>query len=661
MQMSNLERIARWLAFSVIFVGFTAYGQEFTPIKKISNDTIRVKWLPSNYFALRQMVNGATVTRIETVSSSNLKTLNYTGGKIWTIAPLKERTDKLDLNDSLESSYAILFDPVLNWASEEAERNFAFGTNVIMNITDPNIQAIMQNIIVDTSFDPAKKYAYKIEVKGVAPAYIFVDPSIETQTQDVKLSLELDAKKTVVCHWNREELMEVSFAYDIYHAITDTTISELLLDNPFFPFTTELYKEGFAEVRHDEPEQGQWHYYKVVGRDAFGVPFYYSDWQSIYVPERIESYPIIDSVESVDSRRIVHAHIESSTRNRVNYVALFRSTDRESGYDMIEVQTYEGDSVLTFESQVDIPTGDAYYYKIGLLGKDDTVYSVPKYYFTLDQEPPSAPSELRITIDSMGVATLNWNAPEDTDLRGFRVFRANQKSEEFVERTTRLNNITEFKDTLSLDNLTSEVYYFVKAVDQNYNQSISSDTILGIKPDTIPPTPAIIKSVSIVNDGIRIEWIGSGSDDANSTVLYRNGIAIRPLDSAYIDTLLTAGSHYEYHLVTYDRSGNKSRSKTIGQKYEPGTRGAIEFSGRVNSDQHRIELKWTAPDKNIYSFKIYKATAGNKLRLWKTIIDASVRKIEDKDIQIGEQYTYSIIYLTEEGIASTPSEIVINY
>lgn len=660
MQMLNLERIVHLLVFSLI--GFSAYGQEFTPIKKVSEDTVRIKWLPSNYFALRQMVSGATVTRIETVSESNLKSLNYSSGKVWTITPLKERVDKLDLNDTLESSYALLFDPVLNWASEEVERNFAFGSNVIMNITDPNIQAVMQNFIVDTEFDPTKKYAYKIEVKGVKPAYIFVDPSIRTTTQDVKLTLNLDQKKTVVCHWNREELMDVSFAYDIYHSITDTTDSALLLENPFFPFTTELYKEGFAEVRDDNPEQGKWHYYKVVGRDAFGVPFYYSDWQSIYVPERIESYPIIDSIQAIDARRIVHADVQSfGKQNRVNFVALFRSNEREFNYEMLEVQTYEGDSVLQFESNLDLPTGDAYYYKVGLFGKDDTVYSVPKYFFTLDQEPPTAPTELNVTIDSMGIATLNWKGPEESDLRGYRVFRGNEKAEEFVERTTRLSLVTEYKDTLALDNLTSEVYYFVKAVDMNYNQSITSDTILALKPDTIPPTPSIIKSVSIANNGIRIEWINSGSEDVDSTVLYRNGVSIRTIDSVYIDSLITPGTHYEYHLVTYDRSGNKSRSKSIGQKYETGSRKAIEFSGRVNSDKHQFELEWTTPDENIYAFKIYKATVGNKLRHWKTIHDDSIRKIEDKDIQIGEEYTYSIIYLTKEGIASEPSEITLNY
>lgn len=661
MQMLNLERTVCLWVFNILLIGFSVHGQEFSPIKKVTDDTIQIKWLPSNYFALRQMVEGATVSRIETTSSTGLKSLNYSNGEIWTIGPLKERVDRLDLNDSLESSYALLFDPVLNWASEEDARNFAFGTNVIMNITDPNVQAVMQNFIVDTSFDPSKTYAYKIEVKGVKPAYIFVDPKEKTLTKDVKLSLELDAKKTVVCHWNRDELMEVSFAYDIFHSVSDTTDSNLLLDNPFFPFTTELHKEGFAEVRHDEPEQGVWHFYKVVGRDAFGVPFYYSDWQSIYVPERLESYPTIDSVKSVDTRRIVHVSIQSSGKNRVNFAALFRSTDRESDYKMIEVQTYSGDSLLTFESKVDKPTGDSYYYKVGLFGKDDTVYSVPKYFFTLDQQPPSAPSRLTVEIDSAGIATINWNAPKDTDLKGYRVFRANQTSEEFIERTTNLRLLTEYKDTLALDNLTSQVYYFVKAVDQNYNQSASSDTVLALKPDTIPPTAAIIKSVRLENKSIRVEWIESGSEDADSTVLFRNSVRVGILDSVYIDTLLTAGSHYLYHLVTYDHAGNKAVSKAIGQKYEPGTREAIELSGIVNAEKHRIELTWTTNDKDIYSFKIYKATAQGKLRLWKTIKDATVNQITDTSVLLGEQYTYSLIYLTSEGIASEPSEITLNY
>ena len=78
---------------------------------------------------------------------------------------------------------------------------------------------------------------------------------------------------------------------------------------------------------------------------------------------------------------------------------------------------------------------DHYYYKLALINKDDSVYSVPRYLFTLDQKPPSH-KNLEEKIDSLGVVTLKWSSPEENDIKGYRVFRANQKREEFIEITS---------------------------------------------------------------------------------------------------------------------------------------------------------------------------------------------------------------------------------
>ena len=184
----------------------------------------------------------------------------------------------------------------------------------------------------------------------------------------------------------------------------------------------------------------------------------------------------------------------------------------------------------------------------------------------MDQTPPQAPTNLKIDIDSNGIVSLDWTAPKDQDIEGYRVFRANQKNEEFAEQTSQLVNGVSFADTLALNNLTSEVYYFVRAVDANFNLGASSDTVRGMKPDTIAPASGLIKSVTINNNALELRFIPSSSTDVREMVLYRNGVALSKVDSIYADTTVVAGEYYKYQLKTMDHSGNVAQSKLIEQK-----------------------------------------------------------------------------------------------
>jgi len=663
MQMLNLARIAHLSVFSCFLLLCGNLSAQSLEVKfKVEKNRISVKWLPSDYETLLALRNGAEVSRIEAGNKENLSNLDYSNGKKWLIAPLDERYNRLDENDLTESSYALLLEPIMVEVSDSAERNFAFGSNVIMNVTDPEVQKVLGNFIEDIDFNPRKQYAYEIRVASIDPVYVYVDANEITVYPEVNVSLYLDQKKTVVCSWNYEELRDYSFAFDIDHAVGKTTNAAPLLENPFMPFhTTDMANTDSTQVRHNDPKKGEWHYYKVTGRDAFGAPKLESDWFSIYVPDRIDAFPIIDSMEVQGTSRIIRGSV-TGARNNVDQISLFRSKQRESGFELLETRDFDGDSVFSFPSEVSVPSGDAYYYKVALLNEDDTVASLPYYFFTLDQEPPAPPSNLNVAIDSNGIATLNWSAPEDTDIRGYRVFRGNQKSEEFVEQTQNLRLETEFMDTLRLDNLSSKVYYYVQTVDNNYNNSAHSDTILALKPDTIAPVPSLIRSVKMTEKGIELRLIPSTSEDVSGTELYRNEKALGSVGDSFLDTTVVAGKFYAYYLKTSDLSGNSSRSKTISQKYEPGIRRELTAEAKVNLGKKCIEITWQLPvNEEVYAVKIYKAKSGNPLRLWKTITDYSKNKIEDNTLYIGEEYVYTVSYITQDGIASVPVRLEVLY
>ena len=190
--------------------------------------------------------------------------------------------------------------------------------------------------------------------------------------------------------------------------------------------------------------------------------------------------------------RVILGSIHSSLKNaNINQIQLLRSKTRDGKYTSVESRDF-ADTTLKFNFTEPI-TGDHFYYKLALINKDDTVFSSPKYLFTLDQNPPAPPTKLAGICDSNGIVKLTWKKPFDKDILGYRVFPvANSTNEEFIEKTTSLSSSPNFVDSLRLDNLTSEVFYTVISVDLNYNQSFKSDTILILKPDTIAPIPCVI-------------------------------------------------------------------------------------------------------------------------------------------------------------------------
>lgn len=661
MQMSNLGRTVRLLVLSALWgtIGTSnTYAQEFQTLSKVTSDTIWLKWLPSDYSALLKMGEGASVSRIEVKSAQNLESLDFTNSKKWEIAPVQERFDRLNPQDSVQDRMATLLDPIVDPLPEEAQ-NFAFGSVIIENVTQPLFQYELGNLIVDTDFEKRKKYAYRIEIKNADPIYAFVDASEKTTFTEPTITLKLDRKKTVVCTWDMASIREEAFAFDIEHAVSNIKNAERLLEEPYLPFKSEFEKnQDDAEIRHDDPERGKMHYYRIIGRDAFGAPSLTSQWEEIYVPNRIEAYAVIDSVSVEGTSRIIHASITEDRFYRNFGIRLERSTMLDQGYESIQDVTIdEGESQFSIATTVAETSGDAFYYRIVLSNEDDTLVSQPYYKFTLDQEAPLAPEGLRIDIDSNGIARLNWLQLEDPGLLGYRVFRGNQKKEEFAERTTELSLETSWVDTLSLDNLTSEVYYYIQGVDANYNQGAHSDTVMGLKPDTIAPVAGLIRKISMVENGVALELIPSSSKDAVSNILYRGNRALGDVGEAYVDTNLVPGKFYSYRVETSDRTGNTSVSKEVSQMYEPGFRAAPEGSIRADFQGNFIEISYKLPALEIYSVQIYRSKKGEPSRRWKTIHDQEQSSIQDRSIRIGETYQYQVKYITSEGIHSLPLEL----
>jgi fibronectin type 3 domain-containing protein len=660
----------KFLLSFVFILPVWIFGQSLNGFTKITKDSVAIKWLPNNFTQYKLLLEGASVYRIEASEGANPATLDFSKGLIKKITSAKERYQTLQESIPEEDKFLTLLSPFYERSNDAEEENFAFGTAVIENVINPKFQFITGNIFVDKSYIQGKSYYYKIVIQNLPALYIFVNTSVTTNHGKIpSFNLSLDQKKTAEVIWDYQAIKKIAFGFNVFHAIDDTSSYSNLLNETYLPFRSDVEKKDkSATIRHEEPAPGHFHFYRIVGLDVFGSPSIYSEWKKIYVPKLIKDWVQIDSVVAKEELRIIQGHVfQNKPTSLIHNISLLRSSDKDSNYVFMETRNYT-DSLPIFRISGK-KSDDHYYYKLIIYNEDDTVYSLPYYFFTLDQKPPQPPTTIIGTVDSTGIVHLSWVAPPDDDIRGYRVFRGNAPDEDFVEQTTMLSTELSFNDTVRLDNLSSEVFYYIRSVDMNYNNSFSSDTVLLLKPDTIPPISAVLYDVIVSDTIFLVKWINSDSKDIQFNLLLRNSAertdtlySWADTSSFFIDSQLIPGQGYSYFIQTFDKSKNSSTTQGIYKFYEPGYRKALSnVKVKVDTKNKGIEFRWKKPDDTVFQYVIYRAKDDEKLLPLKSIENPDNLIFNDSRVSLNTKYRYSIKYINQSGIHSIPVIIEVVY
>ncbi len=139
-----------------------------------------------------------------------------------------------------------------------------------------------------------------------------------------------------------------------------------------------------------------------------------------------------------------------------------------------------------------------------------------------DITPPAIPKGLMaISDDSTGLVLIWWNRNTDADLLAYKVYFANQRDHEFIELTPGYIQDTFYFDSVDINLLARDVFYYVIAVDNNHNYSKPSDTLRVLLPDLLPPGVCVLDGVTQDNDTLTITWRASVSEDVAKYYVYR--------------------------------------------------------------------------------------------------------------------------------------------
>lgn len=660
-------------SFALSLITFALSAQQRIAGKSfVKEHTVYLRFVPSDYAAFNQCKqDGFIIKRIAWESTALPDSSKFKDASAIEIKCLKKENPKWDsLAKQDEASgflYNMLYKPVSN---PKTDMNMAYG--LVMISCDFNVDlAKAAGLFYSDKNIVAGKYAYLIQPKNpkvaktIQPAILLINADKDDALQNIDSLKIKTRRKEVKLVWNAKRLIADYSGYFIERSEDGKQFS-VLNKKPHVQVQTQ-YEKDKKEISYNDTitTYGKTYYYRVRGLGFFGTYGNYSEVVTCRLIKPMDAFPLADSTHLLnDTMLTVHWHMPS--KFDLNELA---------GFDILRAEEMEGKYIKMNKTKLpketnlfkDLKPKSSNYYKVlaySIYG--DSAYSHPMMGLIPDKTPPLVPIGLKGKVDSTGKVTLSWKPNKEKDLKGYRIFRNNAANEELVEVTKVILTDTLFKDTLNLKTLSEDVFYSITAVDQVYNNSPFAKPLKLKRPDKIKPVEAQLFQPIHNDTSIVVKWIPSTSKDVASYELWKNATGEAPQKikewkstdtiREYRDANLKYATYYQYQIKVTDDDGNFSMSSTKPHYFDSRIRKPIKkISYKVDLENKSILLKWEYPEKELYSFVIYKAKAGEPMKIIKTV-KATVFNFEDKELFIGNKYVYKIKAIYNSGAESKISD-----
>lgn len=573
---------------------------------------------------------------------------------------------------------------IINLA-EEQEQRFTWG----LYAADQDFEvAQMAGLgFIDDQVRPNEKYVYKVnslvpqEILQIDEGGVFVGLQ---DYEDLPKPLDLAVvffDGTAMLSWN----------YAIHNQLYNSYFVERSLDGANFQKLNDLPLTTLNNSEKTDPLQmfytdsitnGQTYYYRIKGKTPFG---------EVSAPSEVVSGK--GEVKLAYVPHITSKFYEDETTVLLEWEFMDEGNDLITGFELNQSENADGpyQTVVT-----DIPPEQRQvrysglwptnYMTITALGKNGSKRtSFPALVQPVDSIPPAQPKGLTGAVDSLGIVTLSWEPNTDKDILGYRIFRGNNRKEEYSQITISPHEGTTYYDSVAVKNLNSKVYYQVIAVDQRFNMSEPSEILELKKPDFIKPTQPVFKSYKIKEGKVYLTWANSSSDDVVRHELYRkegdsndwelvytvdstqyagSSMQLAEASGQWVDEKVTEGEQYSYTLIAIDDSELESDPAPPLTVVLPKTSLYAPLHGlygEVDREARTITLRWKAyTEPNAANITIYRGVQGKPKNLL-TELPIEARGLVDRKIQPNNTYEYVFRVVFGDGSVSEVSMLDVKY
>ncbi len=559
---------------------------------------------------------------------------------------------------------------------QRSNEDFEYAVFVLSAIREAKVAEALALSFVDTDVKKGEKYTYRVNIQGKHPLYSVVpEPfTIEASVNDIAYKNEV---------YVYEDDTKLNFVWEETEDLTGYYVERKAPDeNGFTPLNVApLY--NISDNVSNDIQRGSYqddslknyvlYSYRFYANNLYGERVLAAEVKAMPRDRTPPEQPAVQEPKHIAPGKVeVKWQMNPVPAPDLLGFAVGRSNQTEGNYTMLN------NALLPATARSFIDTsfvvGARNYYVIQAV---DTAFNVssslPMAVTLIDTVPPIQPIIESALIDSMGVVTIIMTKNPEKDLMGYRLFRANDPEHEFsvvregfleVDSMDNPVQLT-YNDTVTLNSLTPHIYYRVKALDFNYNQSNFSEIMKVVRPDTIPPTTPVFKRLINSTNQIELHFVLSASKDVVAHQLYRKESMdapwmvyanIEPTQKIFIDSLAEQGTTYYYSLRALDHGGLYSdyAHPVFGKAYDDGVRETVTNLS-ISEEDGTITLTWEYPKLNEGTFfVVFKTDNKGRMRSYKRAEELS---FSDR-VGNAESVGYAVRTHTTDGGQSKLSETV---
>lgn len=629
--------------------------------------------------------------------------------------PLEEWMPMVESNDNAavmaQSIYGEGFDvegmdrlsAIINLA-EEQEQRFTWGLYAADQ--DYEVAQMAGLGFVDHEVEPNEKYIYKItslvpeSLMKIREGGVFIGlQDYEDLPKPLDLAVVFFDGKSMLS-WNYAIHNQTYNSYFIERSVDEKNFQRLN-DLPLTSLNNSQKTDPMRMFYTDSITNGQTYYYRIRGKTPFGELSPISEVVSGKGERKLAYVPHITSKYFEDDETVLlEWEFMEEGNTMITGFELNQSDNVDGTYKTVVKNIPPEARKVWYDSLM--PTN---YMTITALGENGSKRtSFPALVQPVDSIPPAKPKGFTGVVDSLGVVTLTWDANTEKDMLGYRVFKGNNKNEEYSQITVSPHEATTYYDSVSVKNLNSKVYYQLVAVDQRFNMSEPSEILELKKPDFIKPTQPVFKSYKIKEGKVHLNWANSSSEDVIRHEVYRKegnsddwklvytvdskkyadsnvqstGSSKQDYDSLPTDSLRTAqlptekwtdenvkeGQLYSYTMIAIDDSELESEPAPPITVIVPKTslNPPLEgLYGQADREAGTITMRWKAyKEPNASKIIIYKGVERKLMNLLKEI-SVNAKGIVDNKVKPNNTYKYVFRVVFKDGRVSETSTLNVKY
>lgn len=529
-----------------------------------------------------------------------------------------------DVNKAEQGNEADLFTVASKQYQEQTQRQFMA---YLAAEIDPEVASALALRYVDTNVKEGVLYEYSLEslipkeivdvlgVSVIVPCIPFKRHSDEMMPE-IRFS-QLDIHKVAI-RWDKNKLSGYWMERSEDNGKTWVKINENAPIWPMIPDsgTVAAYGDSVASWMRDDViffdslDLTKTYIYRVQAFDAFGEKL---EWKKSEKFKLIDfeppAQPLMLSVIPEENRRcVINWDVAYDNPDLKGFLVTF-SRDLEGPWG--NVSSLLPKTARTYTDTLVYRRGRGLYRVFAVDTAGNVSFSPAMINSIEDIFPPEPPKNvMAVNDDSSGLVLISWDKNSDPDLLAYKVYFANQRNHEFIERSEGYIYGNEYFDSLDLTSLTNEIFYYVIAVDQNHNYSMPSDTIRVRFADFIAPGAPLLQGISQNEDTVTVRWLRSVSDDVEKYYIYRKfreaaqweWLATKHSEDfgqdgilVFVDMPTPDPKAYSYCIEAVDSAGNVSGMEgqaVILVEESPLVNLKIKLKASYSKDPKGVKLEW---------------------------------------------------------------------